>query len=87
MAKQEPEVKTLQEKDAERAENVITDAQKREWRKAIKQEIEDIELNIKYYSYQLQLMDVMARWEEVQNKLNPNAPKDDAVQKEDVQEV
>lgn len=62
MAKKGTEAKTLVQKDAERAEKMVTEAQKREVRKKLKEEIEDMELNLKYYSYQMQLNEVYSKW-------------------------
>ena len=72
MANKGTEVKTLAEKDAERAEKMVTEAQKREWRKKLKEEIEDMELNLKYYSYQMQLNEVYSKWIAWQKMMQAN---------------
>ena len=72
MANKGTEAKTLAEKDAERAEKMVTEAQKRELRKKIKEEIEEMELNLKYYSYQMQLHEVYSKWIAWQKMMQAN---------------
>lgn len=77
MAKKGTEAKTLAQKDAERAEKIVTRAQKREVRKKLKEEIEDMELNLKYYSYQMQLNEVYNKWLAWQKMMQTNQALDD----------
>jgi hypothetical protein len=81
------EAKTLAEKDAERAEKMVKDAQRREWRRKIKEEVEDMELNIKHYFYQMQLAEVHQRWVAWQDMLNGNKEKNPTVSSEVTEET
>lgn len=79
MAKQVAEAKTLEQKDAERAEKMKIEAKKRqdekkkqEERDYLKQEIADMELHLKYYSYQMQLNEVYSKWSAWQKMLKAN---------------
>ena len=60
------EAESIQEKDLDRAKAMITDSQKREYKKFLKEEVELMELQIKYYNYQMTLPGLYQKFMEMQ---------------------
>lgn len=60
------EAKSIQQKDAERVEAMATEKQKRDYKKFLKEEVELMELQIKYYNYQMTLPGLYQKFMEMQ---------------------
>ena len=77
------EAKSIQQKDLDRAKAMITDSQKREYKKFLKEEIELLELQINYYNYQLTLSGLYQKFMEMQaqNVIMSEKPEDNSENK------
>ena len=62
------EAKSIQQKDAERVKAVVLEKQKRDYKKFLKEEVELMELQIKYYNYQMTLPGLYNKFMEMQKE-------------------